>query len=162
MELADAAAANLRMLSDASWVGTGVGNYQALAAIYRDSTGLPGQVPVDTMASMILGLRRGAAHCNLAASAADCASSRSVDARQGFVFCSDRGGLPGHDCMRDLLRCELRRNHGENAGHDDRCNGSRPDPRQPSEVTGLTAYADRLATVVHSLDAPGIWIRTHR
>jgi hypothetical protein len=26
----------------------------------------------------------------------------------------------------------------------------------------LTAYADRLATVVHSLDAPGIWIRTHR
>jgi hypothetical protein len=33
IELADAAAANLRMLSDASRVGTGVGNYQALAAI---------------------------------------------------------------------------------------------------------------------------------
>jgi hypothetical protein len=41
-----------------------------------------------------MGLRPGAAHCNLAASAADCASSRSVVARQGFVFCSDRGGLP--------------------------------------------------------------------
>jgi hypothetical protein len=26
----------------------------------------------------------------------------------------------------------------------------------------LTAYADRLVTVVHSLDTPGIWIRTHR
>jgi hypothetical protein len=35
---------------------------------------------------MIPGLRRGAAHSNLAASAADCASSRSVVARQGFVF----------------------------------------------------------------------------
>jgi hypothetical protein len=23
-------------------------------------------------------------------------------------------------CVRDLLRCELRRNHGENAGHDHR------------------------------------------
>ena len=50
----------------------------------------------------------------------------------------------------------------KNACHDHRWNGSRPDPRLPSEVAGLTAYADRLATVVHSLDAPGIWIRTHR
>ena len=32
----------------------------------------------------------------------------------------------------------------------------------PSEIADLTAYADRPAIVVHSLDTPGIWIRTHR
>jgi len=45
---------------------------------------LPGQVPVDTMASMILGYA-GAAHCNLAASAADCASRRALT-RGGIRF----------------------------------------------------------------------------
>jgi hypothetical protein len=53
-DLADAGTATLRMLSDASWTGAGVGSYDALAAIYRDGTGLPDQSPVNTIASMVL------------------------------------------------------------------------------------------------------------
>jgi hypothetical protein len=104
IDLADAAAANLRMLSDASWVGTGVGNYQALAAIYRDGTGLPGQVPVDTMASMILGLCRvlliAILLLQLLIVLLRGALSRCRAA--GILFCGDRGGLPGHDYARPI------------------------------------------------------------
>jgi hypothetical protein len=51
---ADASAAALRMMSDANWFGAGVGNFQALAAIYRDATGAPGQTAINTMLSVIL------------------------------------------------------------------------------------------------------------
>src|SRR5207237_1038411 len=54
LESADAAAATLRMLSDADWKGSGVGSYQALAAIYRDAAGSPGPAPLNGMASMLL------------------------------------------------------------------------------------------------------------
>jgi hypothetical protein len=53
-ELTDAGAAPLRMLSDTGWAGAGVGNYHALAAIYRDGTGVPPPSPINTIASMIL------------------------------------------------------------------------------------------------------------
>jgi hypothetical protein len=54
VELADAGAATIRMLSDTNWAGAGVGSYQALAAIYRDGTGVPDPSPVTTIASMML------------------------------------------------------------------------------------------------------------
>jgi hypothetical protein len=50
----DNAAAELRMISDATWTGAGVGTYQALAAIYRDATGAPSETAVSTMMSLIL------------------------------------------------------------------------------------------------------------
>jgi len=48
------AAATLRMMSDASWAGGGVGTYQALAAIYRDAAGLPAPSAINTITSMVL------------------------------------------------------------------------------------------------------------
>jgi hypothetical protein len=51
---ADASAAALRMMSGSNWFGAGVGNYQALAAIYRDATGAPGQTAINTVLSVIL------------------------------------------------------------------------------------------------------------
>jgi hypothetical protein len=51
----DAATAALRMLSDAGWAGAGVGTYGPLAAIYRDASGLPDRLPINTVTSMILG-----------------------------------------------------------------------------------------------------------
>ena len=50
----DGGAATLRMLSDANWTGSGVGTYQALAAIYRDAAGSPGESAIHTIASMVL------------------------------------------------------------------------------------------------------------
>jgi hypothetical protein len=50
----DNAAAELRMISDATWAGAGVGTYQALAAIYRDATGAPSETAANTMMSLIL------------------------------------------------------------------------------------------------------------
>jgi hypothetical protein len=59
IESAEADAATLRMISDASWAGGGVGTYQALAAIYRDVTGVPGQTAINTITSMVLEWGRG-------------------------------------------------------------------------------------------------------
>jgi hypothetical protein len=53
-ETADAAAATLQMISDSSWAGGGVGTYRALAGIYRDAAGIPGQDPINTVTSMLL------------------------------------------------------------------------------------------------------------
>jgi hypothetical protein len=47
-------AATLRMMSDADWAGSGVGSYQALAAIYRDASGFPRDTAIHTVASMRL------------------------------------------------------------------------------------------------------------
>jgi hypothetical protein len=54
IETADAGAASLRMMSDATWFGGGVGSYRALAAIYRDADGVPGQDAINTITSMVL------------------------------------------------------------------------------------------------------------
>jgi hypothetical protein len=51
---AEAGAATLRMMSDANWAGGGVGSYPALAAIYRDASGVPGETAINTIASMLL------------------------------------------------------------------------------------------------------------
>jgi hypothetical protein len=51
---ASEAAATLRMMADANWTGDGVGSYSALAAIYRDTAGVPGATPVNTIAAMVL------------------------------------------------------------------------------------------------------------
>ena len=51
---ADAGAATLRMMSDTNWAGGGVGTYQALATIYRDAAGAPGDTAVNTITSMVL------------------------------------------------------------------------------------------------------------
>jgi hypothetical protein len=51
---AEAGAATLRMMSDANWAGGGVGSYPALAAIYRDASGVPGDTAINTVASMLL------------------------------------------------------------------------------------------------------------
>jgi hypothetical protein len=56
---AEAGAATLRMMSDANWAGSGVGSYRALAAIYRDAAGLPGDTAINTVASMLLEWGRG-------------------------------------------------------------------------------------------------------
>jgi len=53
-ESAEAIAATLRMIADANWVGGGVGTYQALATIYRDADGAPGQAAINTIASILL------------------------------------------------------------------------------------------------------------
>jgi hypothetical protein len=53
-ESAETGAATLRMLSDANWAGSGIGSYQALAAIYRDAAGIPGQTAINTITSMVL------------------------------------------------------------------------------------------------------------
>lgn len=50
----DAGGATLRMLSDANWLGGGVGTYQALAALYRDVGGGPGQTVLNTVTSSVL------------------------------------------------------------------------------------------------------------
>jgi hypothetical protein len=42
------------MIADANWVGGGVGTYQALATIYRDADGAPGQAAINTIASILL------------------------------------------------------------------------------------------------------------
>jgi len=47
------------MISDANWGGGGVGTYQALAAIYRDVTGVPGEAAINTITSMVLEWGRG-------------------------------------------------------------------------------------------------------
>jgi len=44
-----------RLLSDASWAGSGVGTYQASAATYRDTAGFPRPAPINTVSSAILG-----------------------------------------------------------------------------------------------------------
>ncbi len=49
-----AASATLHMLADVPWAGSGVGSYSALAAIYRDASGVPGKRAIHTMASMAL------------------------------------------------------------------------------------------------------------
>jgi hypothetical protein len=54
IESAEAGAATLRMISDANWAGSGVGSYPALAAIYRDAAGAPGDAAVNTITSMLL------------------------------------------------------------------------------------------------------------
>lgn len=54
LESAETGAATLRMLSDANWAGSGVGSYPALAAIYRDAAGIPGQTVINTITSMAL------------------------------------------------------------------------------------------------------------
>jgi hypothetical protein len=54
LDSAEAAAATLRMMADADWKGSGVGSYQALAAIYRDAAGEPGPAAINTLASMVL------------------------------------------------------------------------------------------------------------
>ena len=54
IESAEADAATLRMISDANWAGSGVGSYPALAAIYRDAAGTPGDAAINTITSMVL------------------------------------------------------------------------------------------------------------
>jgi hypothetical protein len=54
IQSADAVAATLRMIADANWTGSGVGTYQALAAIYRDADGAPGPAAINTIASILL------------------------------------------------------------------------------------------------------------
>jgi hypothetical protein len=54
LELAETSPATLRMLSDANWAGSGAGSYQALAAIYRDAAGIPGQTAINTITSIVL------------------------------------------------------------------------------------------------------------
>jgi hypothetical protein len=54
IQSADAVAATLRMIADANWTGSGVGTYQALAAIYRDADGAPGPAAINTIASIVL------------------------------------------------------------------------------------------------------------
>jgi hypothetical protein len=46
--------ATLRMLADTGWVGAGVGNYAVLAAIYRDTSGVPDPSAVNTIAAVLL------------------------------------------------------------------------------------------------------------
>jgi hypothetical protein len=46
--------ATLRMLADTGWVGAGVGNYGVLAAIYRDTSGVPDPSAVNTIAAVLL------------------------------------------------------------------------------------------------------------
>jgi hypothetical protein len=60
LTLADSANANAaaRMASDATWLGSGVGTYQALASIYRDVDGLPGASALNSASSMLLGWGR--------------------------------------------------------------------------------------------------------
>jgi hypothetical protein len=108
--MADAAAANLRMLSDASWVGTGVGNYQALATIYRDGTGLPDQVPVNTMASMILewGYARVLLIAILLLQLLIVLLRGALSRGRVSIFAPTAAACLVTICMRDLLRCELR------------------------------------------------------
>lgn len=53
-ESADAGAAVSRMLSDTRWSGTGIGSYGALAGIYRDTAGLPGPIPINTITSIVI------------------------------------------------------------------------------------------------------------
>jgi hypothetical protein len=54
VESVEAITATLRMMSDANWMGGGVGTYQALAAIYRDADGAPGQAAINTITSIVL------------------------------------------------------------------------------------------------------------
>jgi hypothetical protein len=54
VESTEAVTATLRMMSDANWMGGGVGTYQALAAIYRDADGAPGQAAINTITSIVL------------------------------------------------------------------------------------------------------------
>ena len=54
IQSADAVAAALRMIADANWTGGGVGTYQALAAIYRDTDGAPGPAAINTITSIVL------------------------------------------------------------------------------------------------------------
>jgi hypothetical protein len=54
IETAEAEAATLRMISDANWAGAGVGSYPALADIYRDAAGAPGDAAINTITSMVL------------------------------------------------------------------------------------------------------------
>jgi hypothetical protein len=51
---AEAEAATLRMISDANWAGAGVGNYAALADIYRGAAEAPGDAAINTVTSMVL------------------------------------------------------------------------------------------------------------
>jgi hypothetical protein len=44
----------LRLMADANWTGSGVGSYQALAAIYRDADGAPGPAAINTITSIVL------------------------------------------------------------------------------------------------------------
>jgi hypothetical protein len=50
----EAGATILRMMSDANWAGSGVGSYQALAAIYRDAAGSPSETAINTISSVVL------------------------------------------------------------------------------------------------------------
>jgi hypothetical protein len=54
IQSADAVAATLRMMTDANWTGGGVGTYQALAAIYRDTDGAPSPAAINTITSIVL------------------------------------------------------------------------------------------------------------
>jgi hypothetical protein len=54
VESPEAGAAVQRMMFDANWTGSGAGSYQALAAIYRDATGAPGEAAINTITSMVL------------------------------------------------------------------------------------------------------------
>jgi hypothetical protein len=59
--------------------------------------------------------------------------------------------MPDDDRMRE--RRELRREYGYMG---------LAAPSAATRSKWLDGYADRLASVVHSLEAPGVWIRTHR
>jgi hypothetical protein len=54
---ADLATANAttRMMSDATWFGSGVGSFQALSTVYRDIDGLPRSSALNTVVSGVLG-----------------------------------------------------------------------------------------------------------
>jgi hypothetical protein len=54
IETAEAGDPTLRMISDASWAGSGVGTYPGLAAIYRDAAGAPGDAAINTITSVVL------------------------------------------------------------------------------------------------------------
>ena len=54
VDSAEAGAPIMRMISDTTWAGTGVGSYHALATIHRDSTGAPADKPINTATKVLL------------------------------------------------------------------------------------------------------------
>lgn len=54
VDSAEAGAPVMRMISDINWAGAGVGSYHALATIHRDSTGVPGDKPINAATKVLL------------------------------------------------------------------------------------------------------------
>jgi hypothetical protein len=84
------------MISDANWTGGGVGNYQALAAIYRDVAGVPGQTAIKAIMLMLLEWNRAGLLIAivLLLQLLVLLLRGAFIARQSFVLCSTNRGLP--------------------------------------------------------------------